>query len=791
MRALIALLLLQMSFLAQGFYRLGIVNSPSANGIVYLIDSDSIFLFEFSASEALTIRGVGGVTTVTATTSGSLSNSNLYIDASGDLLTSSAIEIRTTAGNTFIISYPVPNNYYIPCAATYLGRFMNNGRSTSHNLDGHVFIDRATRRMFVAALDLDGSAPAAYLWLSTSSVPSSGGQIAGGNGVYGKIKNYFNQDVNVTLPAGYATTVFGSLSVWCERFSVSFGHVIIPSVSADSFTCTGYGPESLGSSPPVNSVSAKVYILGPTTYAFNLFSYNGMVPATRLWSGTSNLMNGFTVLNEINTAPLSTYNGPNIVLTLPAGYDVCSTNFISVFDTTTMTSFGTVMTSSFSCSGCPSICRTNNLISTPGFQCKDLSIDNNVRLEYRYDQANSIIAFNLLACNLEAEEYFAFGLSASDSSVSMSPNGDVVVCRITGDGLPNCNDYDLTIRSQCSISASVASGACPDTVLPGGVNNYVNTGMERIGSKTTFTTMRAVNTTDPHDKPFTPGTPQYIIWAKGATFDASESQRWVLRHASADRANPSTPITIDFNATSECSSPFTCPDLPTTPVIPWNIPPICVDSTNNIINATIGNTGGKQGYKSITMRDGWGIAWYLNGLLIPEIYVLRGTTVTFYVNGGETPMVASDYHPFYLTSSSKGGIMNDLELGTPITEVVYAGLSFNGSAVSDLTVGKFCEWQEKNGLGGDEFSSFSNYRENLELSCGTNLSPRGEFTWTTDSNTPNELYYQCATHRLLGWKINVVDDLTTCFQLAAAYQTLSYSLLLAMGVLLSLMYATI
>ena len=791
MHSLIALLLFQLIFSAQGFYRLGNVNSGSTRGIVYLIDSNSIFLFEFSASEALTLKGVGGPTAVSATTSGSLSTNSMFIDASGDLLSSSAIEIRTTAGDTLIISFPVPNNIYIPCFAEYLGRFMNNG-PTAHDLDGHVFIDRSTRRLFIAALDLDGSAPAAYLWLDTNSVPSSNGRIAGGNGVYGKIKNVVDQDVNVTVPAGYTTSVFRSLSVWCERFSVSFGHVNIPTASADSFTCSSYGLQSLGESPPVNNVAANVYVLGPTTYAFQTFSYNGGVAGTTLWSGTSTLENGFTVLNQVNTAALSVYSGQNVVITLPAGIDVCNTMFISVYNAGASTSYGTVLTSAFSCSSCPSICRTSSLISTPGFQCRDLSTVNSVRMEYRYDEMNSIIAFNLMACNLEDDQYYAFGLSASDSGVAMSPNGDVVVCRTTSDSMPVCTDYDLTIRSQCSVVSDVGTGACPDTVFVGGVNNYVNTGMERVGAKTTFTTMRAVTTTDPHDKPFTPGTPQYIIWAKGATFLVSDTQRWVLRHASSERGNPSTPIAIDFSATSECSAVFTCPNLPTTPVIAWKVPPICVDSSNNIINAAIGNSGEKQGYKAITQRDGWGIAWYLNGLLIPEIYVLRGTNVTFFVNGGYQPVVASNYHPFYLTSSAQGGILNEIAMNRTITETVYDGLYFNGTAVSDLTIGKFCEWEEVNGLGGNEFSSFSAYRNSLALSCGTSLSPRGMFTWTTDENTPSQLYYQCATHQLLGWKINVVDDLTACFQLqSAAIQTLSYSLLLIMGVVLSLVYATI
>lgn len=72
----------------------------------------------------------------------------------------------------------------------------------------------------------------------------------------------------------------------------------------------------------------------------------------------------------------------------------------------------------------------------------------------------------------------------------------------------------------------------------------------------------------------------------------------------------------------------------------------------NVITVRIGPTGGKRGYTAITgekisgKRDAiikflistghpsWGIAWYLNDLLIPELYVERGQTYTFHIEGG-------------------------------------------------------------------------------------------------------------------------------------------------------------
>lgn len=54
-------------------------------------------------------------------------------------------------------------------------------------------------------------------------------------------------------------------------------------------------------------------------------------------------------------------------------------------------------------------------------------------------------------------------------------------------------------------------------------------------------------------------------------------------------------------------------------------------------HASIGPTGGKRGYKAITGEPSWGIAWYINDLLIPEITVERGQTYEFIIEGGYDP----------------------------------------------------------------------------------------------------------------------------------------------------------
>lgn len=88
----------------------------------------------------------------------------------------------------------------------------------------------------------------------------------------------------------------------------------------------------------------------------------------------------------------------------------------------------------------------------------------------------------------------------------------------------------------------------------------------------------------------------------------------------------------------------------------WDIPAIqCYEPEDGVFYAQMGPTGGKRGYSAITGHVGWGISWYINGLLIPEIYLVRGKTYTFVVEGGLDPDVPAKYHPFYITDDPIGG----------------------------------------------------------------------------------------------------------------------------------------
>lgn len=171
----------------------------------------------------------------------------------------------------------------------------------------------------------------------------------------------------------------------------------------------------------------------------------------------------------------------------------------------------------------------------------------------------------------------------------------------------------------------------------------------------------------------------------------------------------------------------------------------------------MGPTGGKRGYPAITGHVGWGISWYINGLLIPEINVVRGKTYTFVVEGGNDADTPAKYHPFYITDDSVGGFEHKSEEEREKIKI-FAGVhrSRNGK-VTPTGLGRICNWTpDQKGPEADEYSSFGAYQRSLTLKCDE--GEPGIITWTPDENTPDTVYYQCFTHRYLGWKINVMDS---------------------------------
>lgn len=116
---------------------------------------------------------------------------------------------------------------------------------------------------------------------------------------------------------------------------------------------------------------------------------------------------------------------------------------------------------------------------------------------------------------------------------------------------------------------------------------------------------------------------------------------------------------------------------------PWPTREVSGETT---ITVRIGPTGGKRGYTPITGIPSWGIAWYLNDKLIPELFVERGQTYTFIVEGGDKPANPAKYHPFYITDSAEGGFLQ-LKEAEQLNEKVYAGIEYDADGYPSPTAG--------------------------------------------------------------------------------------------------------
>ncbi|KAJ6639396.1 Protein Skeletor, isoforms D/E [Pseudolycoriella hygida] len=419
----------------------------------------------------------------------------------------------------------------------------------------------------------------------------------------------------------------------------------------------------------------------------------------------------------------------------------------------------------------------------------------------------------------------SFGVSP-DKEHTVMVGSDVAVTWVdknTGKGY--AIDYHLKDKSQCSGTR----GSCPDTRLGNNTNSIRPLNAAMVNGYSIVTFQRPLKASDEFDLPILINASQAIVWGIGPLNQRNEvsfhtkytkGDRFIdfgrqpiwncpvpdgeMKVAGDDVSGPVVNDRIreshdgnrrqlqklEINRRGSQSRPATInegdTDLPKRPVPTpkpapkndaWEIPPIqCYEPEDGVFYAQMGPTGGKHGYPAITGHVGWGISWYINGLLIPEINVVRGKTYTFVVEGGNDPDTPAKYHPFYITDDPVGGfeykteeekvVRRDCNFGYVSLHIefllqnvrIFAGIHRSRSgAVVPTGIGRLCHWtSDLDGPSADDYSSFGAYQRSLTLKCDE--GEPGIISWQPDANTPDTVYYQCFTHRHLGWKINVLDS---------------------------------
>lgn len=679
-------------------------------------------------------------------------------------------------------------------ANTYYGRLIGSLESQYHGIRGDVYAVDA-RTLFIKGFSYDGKGQDALFYAGSSSrVGTDGFVIPNEDGSTESLSRaYEDQDLTLTLPEGKTIKEIRWLTVWSRSFSEAFGEVKVPA---------GFDyprPQRLTPLSGIHQVASdRIYVVDAQTFLLPNFTYDGQAPDAFFWVGTGPKPNqeGAQVPDENGkTEPLRRYDTKTLVLTLPGDLTVFDVEWLSVWCKAYGIDFGHIRIPKNL--NVPPSLKMLGVAPQAKLNCEVLWDD--LALEVRWAVAGETIVLQLVG-KIDDGQYVAFGPSG-DSKRTRMIGADVAVGwldRESGKGF--VHDHYMTSKSACT----AGKGVCQDTQSARGTNNIRLLNAALVNDYVMLTYQRPLKAQDEQDKSIITNGTQAVIWAVGPLSSDNEPTYHKLRNkgdllidfgrspfwncpAPEDPTATSGSVTVpsvqrrptteenrwsslDGNSVGpntqllakyQPPQPPQPPSQPSPPAVsnklPWYIPAIeCNEPENHVYYAHLGPNGGSQGYNAITGNLGWGVSWFINGLLIPEVTVVRGETYTFVVEGGQDPDRPSRYHPFYITDDPEGGY----EFKTPDERSkirIFAGVTYDrdGNPVSSAQ-GRLCEWVEDPSQPADKFTSFGAYQRTLKLHCEEGEPAIMQFK--PDVNTPDTIYYQSYVHRYLGWKIRVVDS---------------------------------
>ncbi|OQV24598.1 Protein Skeletor, isoforms D/E [Hypsibius exemplaris] len=668
------------------------------------------------------------------------------------------------------------NDIGTPYFGTPIGRL----NSYQHGLAGDVFaVDDET--VLVKRFVFDGQVPDAFFYVgSTDSVaarPFNAVILNNDKGQRVPLTRSDGQDVVVRLNSGANLGAYRWLAVISNSQNANFGDVLFPRDFSPP-TVVSLGP--LMPAPSnflAGSVrSGTVTVINDKQIQIQNFHYDGQAPDAVFWTGqgAQPSSQGTIVPFQNSYTKLPPINGQTFTLTLPANFNVMNVNWLAVWSRQLNLNLGYVMipgglnvppTLAGSAQSSPP---TASLMDLPN--CEVLG---NGAMQVRWSLQGQDL-FVQMKGRIADSQYMAFGISGMQNRVAMI-GSDVTVARWDPEsGSVSAQDYTLSSRQECDGT----NGVCPDAEIRGGESIQVLGGTKTDGVLS-VSFRRRINTGDRLDLVINPNSDTFVVWAIGPLNERGQpSKHYQNQHATVQQNER---LRFGRMQVDNCPVDFGRGAMPPGAVVvqgfpsgsttqtarpsSWRQQYILGNETSTFI-AVIGPSGGRKGYSGITGKPTWGLVWYLNGKLAPELILRRGYPYRFIVYGGMYPQALAKYHPLYITSDSSGGLGGKYPVDQA-KEVVLGGVSrTNTGAFVPVAAGQYCAFAQPSTSDPDTFTSFEEYNRTLTLRCdggqpGALPGPDGAagvLEWTPGPNDPSTLYYQCFMHKDMGWKITLVND---------------------------------
>ncbi|XP_067142966.1 protein Skeletor, isoforms B/C-like isoform X2 [Centruroides vittatus] len=623
---------------------------------------------------------------------------------------------------------------------TYYGKYIGDFNTQAHGVKGKVYA-ASDNSFFIKDFTYDGEGPKGHFWAGDTAEPSPKGYIVLDEfGTEEVLREYKGKDIIITLPEGKKIKDIKWLSVWCEKFSVNFGSVEIPE---------NFQPPEEKNLGPLPSLahgvkSGPVIIKNIKTIFISNLYYDGAAPDAFFLVGKGNEPHGMgTKVPDENgsLSKLKGYTGKDVLLTLPGNLTIFDIEWFGLYCIMFSENFGHVRIPRDI--NVPPDMQSLKAMSMNFDNCEEIFPD---KMHVRWNVFDKNLYVQLVG-KVGDKEYMAFGLSGKEDIAYMIGSDIVLVYYDKSKLQANAVDYYITAKAQCSGK----SGVCPDTKL-GGTDDSKLIYSQYTNGILSATYKRPLQTGDAQDQSVPPSDPVTVIAAIGPLNSLLEAAYHPVYYTKQT-------IRINFGRNppmSNCGVLTNVVNEEKPKPKSWSIPRI---SDTTTFTAQIGPAGGERGYKAITGHQPWGITWWINGILIPELVVVRGQNYTFIVEGGNDPTKSASYHPLYITNNNEGGGSQFLETLGSDKHKIYAGTTTDAKGnIIPIGVGRYCEWKHKTIDMADQSPTFESYKETLELKCEDGEA--GKFMWTPDEDTPDIVYYQCFTHRNLGWKIFVTDGVS-------------------------------